>query len=101
MELRVEPQGVYAVSGDVVAREIEGELLIVPLTAGVGDGEDELYTLNETGKALWSKLDGRTSLREIVRQLAAEFDAEEAVISGDVAGLVEELLRRKIIVPVG
>jgi len=100
MERRVEPEGVYAVSADVVAREIEGELLIVPLAAGIGDAEDELYTLNETGKAVWSKLDGRTSLRDIVRQLVTEFDAEEDVISGDVAGLVEELLRRKILVPV-
>ena len=33
-------------------REIEGELIIVPLVAGIGDADDELFTLNETGKAI-------------------------------------------------
>ena len=51
---------VYAPSEDVVAREIEGELIIVPLVAGIGDMEDELYTLNETGRAIWDRLDGKT-----------------------------------------
>ena len=36
-------------SEDVVAREIEGEFIIVPLAAGIGDMEDELYSLNESG----------------------------------------------------
>jgi len=47
-EIRME--AAYIPSEDVVAREIEGELIIVPLAAGIGDLEDELYTLNETGK---------------------------------------------------
>ncbi|TFG60115.1 MAG: PqqD family peptide modification chaperone, partial [Deltaproteobacteria bacterium] len=55
----------YIPSEDVVAREIEGELIIVPLAAGIGDLEDELYTLNETGKALWARLDGKSTLTEI------------------------------------
>ena len=46
-------------SGDVVAREIEGESIIVPLVAGSGDMEDELFTLNDTGKAIWDQFDGR------------------------------------------
>jgi hypothetical protein len=33
-------------SMDVVAREIEGDMVIVPLVAGIGDADDELYTLN-------------------------------------------------------
>jgi hypothetical protein len=51
----------YAVSEDVVAREIEGEIIIVPLVAGIGDMEYELYTLNETGKAVWARLDAERS----------------------------------------
>jgi hypothetical protein len=33
-------------SEDVVTREIEGEIIIVPLVAGIGDLEDELVTIN-------------------------------------------------------
>jgi len=44
--MTINRDSVYAVSDDVVAREIEGEIIIVPLVAGIGDLEDELFTLN-------------------------------------------------------
>ena len=56
---------VYKPSDDVVAREIEGEIIIVPLVAGIGDIEDELFTLNETGKAIWDKLAVRIARRDV------------------------------------
>jgi hypothetical protein len=64
----------YAPSEDVVARTIEGVLILVPLAAGIGDMEDELYTFNDTGKAIWERLDGRTSLSEIATALAEAYD---------------------------
>ncbi|MBE0527592.1 MAG: PqqD family protein [Thermoleophilia bacterium] len=86
----------YTPSEAVVAREIEGEIVIVPLTAGIGDLEDELYSLNETGKDVWRLLDGRT-LDEVVGALTAEYDASREAIDRDVRGLLEELLRRDIV----
>jgi len=100
MEAKADRRGVYATSGDVVAREIEGELIIVPVAAGIGDAEDDLYTLNETGRAVWNKLDGRRSLNEVIEELSEEFEAAEGGIAGDVLGLVAELVQRKILVPV-
>ena|SRR3990172_2211340 len=85
-------------SEDVVAREIEGELIIVPLAAGIGDTDDDLYTMNETGKAIWSRLDGKRSLRAVMEELAAEFDAPPGEIEKDVLGLMTELMRRKMVV---
>jgi hypothetical protein len=98
MESSITLDNVCSPSEDVVAREIEGELILVPLTAGIGDMEDELYTLNETGKAIWSRLDGTRSLRQIARELAAEYSAPAADIDRDVTGLVTELARRKMLV---
>ena len=43
----------YIPSDKIVSREIEGELIIVPLVAGIADMEDELFTLNETGREIW------------------------------------------------
>lgn len=86
----------YTPSDAVVAREIEGEIVIVPLTAGVGDLEDELYSLNETGKDVWRLLDGRT-VDEVVDALLAEYDAPREEIDRDVRGLLEELLSRGIV----
>ena len=90
----------YAPSDDVVARDIEGELIIVPLAAGIGDMEDELFTLNETGRAIWNRLDGVASLQDIAAGLATEFDAPLDRITEDVAGFTAELVRRRMLVEV-
>lgn len=92
--------GIYGPSENIVVREIEGELIIVPLTSGIGDLEDELFTLNPTGRAIWSRLDGRTSLGDIARDLASEYEGDAKAMAEDVAGLAGELLRRKMIVDV-
>jgi hypothetical protein len=89
---------IWAPSEDVVAREIEGELIIVPIASGIGNMEDELYTLNETGRAIWRRLDGVKSLRLIAADLSVEYGAPSADIERDVLGLVTELVRRKMVV---
>jgi hypothetical protein len=96
MELMLDAK--CAPSEDVVAREIEGELIIVPLVAGIGDMEDELYTLNETGKAIWARLDGQRTLRAVAAELTTEFSAPPGEIEKDVLGLMTELMRRKMVV---
>ena len=100
MEAKVSLEGLYMQSEDIVARDIEGELLIVPLVSGIGDLEDELYTLNETGNAIWDRLDGKKKLKDVLAELSEEFEAPVGEIEKDLTGLVEELLRRKILVAV-
>lgn len=100
MNVKTRLDAVYVPSEDIVARSIEGELIIVPLVAGIGDLEDELYTLNETGKAIWDRLDGKKTLREVRDDLSAEFEAPAGEIEQDLIGLVDELLHRKILVAV-
>lgn len=91
---------ILKISEDIVAREIEGEIIIIPLVAGIGDLDDELFTLNDTGKAIWKQIDGKTDLATIVSNLADEYPADQRVIEGDVLGLVTELARRRMLVPV-
>lgn len=75
MEPKALLHGVYTSSHEVVARKIAGDLFIVPLPSGIGDVEDELHTLNDTGVAIWERLDGNRSLQEIAEVLASEYDA--------------------------
>jgi len=89
---------IYIPSEDIVAREIEGELIIVPLVAGIGDMEDELFTLNETGKAIWRRLDGKTSLKQVIDGLRMDYDVDPALLENDVLGLVSELLKRRMLI---
>lgn len=91
---------VLTISEDVVARKIEGELIIVPLVAGIGDLEDELFTLNDTGRAIWDQLDGKRTLGEIIAALGQDYDAPPGEIERDVLGLVQELVRRRMLVEV-
>jgi hypothetical protein len=101
LESSITLDAVCSPSEDVVAREIEGELIIVPLVSGIGNADDELYTLNETGHTIWQKLDGKRSLRDVAVLLADEFDAPMADLERDVLGLVDELTKRKMLSIVG
>lgn len=95
---KVKWSGRYVPSGDVVAREIEGEMIIIPLVGGIGDLEDEIYTLNETGRSIWKGLDGQSTLQELVLRLTETFDGPEERMREEVAGFVEELLRMGMVV---
>lgn len=98
MSNKIEAKDKYIPSKDIVARNIEGEIIIVPLTSGIGDLEDELFTLNDTGKAIWKNLDGKKSVDVIISELSNEYKAEPEEIKQDVIGLLEELAKRNIIV---
>lgn len=88
----------FAPSAKVVAREIEGEMIIVPLTGDLGDLTDDLFTLNATGKAIWQACDGQTTLRQIVDQFSENYPVPREVIEREVVGFVEELCGRGIFI---
>ena len=50
MKIQVNLDSAYVPSDDIKEKKIQDELIIVPLVSGIGDMEDELYALNETGK---------------------------------------------------
>jgi hypothetical protein len=89
---------VFSHSSDVVSREIDGALIIVPLTSGVGDMEDDLFSMNETGTEIWNMLDGKKTVQEVVEALVRQYRAEPDEIEQDVAGIVAELLKRRMLV---
>jgi hypothetical protein len=96
--MKIQLDSVYVPSEDIVARKIEGELVIVPLISGIGDTDDELYTLNETGQAIWDLLDGKNSIQDIIKKLTTEYDASDEEVKQDILGLVKELVSRRILV---
>ncbi len=98
MKTEVNLDDVYAPSDDVVAKEIDGEIIIVPLSADIGGIEEALYTMNDTGKAIWDRLDGKNSLKDVVEKLSIEYKASSGEIEKDVTKLVEELLIKKMLV---
>lgn len=102
MDVIVDMDKSYVLSEDIVARDIQGEFIIIPVTSGISDADtgDVLFTLNETGKVIWDKLNGKKSLKTVVEELSLEFEISKEKIKKDVSGLAEELLKRKMIVRV-
>lgn len=98
---KIELGRAYRPSEDVVVREIEGEIVIVPLASGIGDIEDELLSLNETGRAIWERLDGSRPLAEVVADLEAEYEDDGGLVRSDVVGFIQELFDRRMIVEKG
>lgn len=98
MEGKVDRNSVFKVSENIVAREIDGEIIIVPLFTGTADLEDELFTMNKTGKAIWKKIDGKNTLKDVSNDLALEFSIPSSKIINDIIGLVKELYERKFLV---
>ncbi len=101
MEAKVSLEKIYAPSQDVVARQVQGEFIIIPITSGIGDLEDEIFTLNETGRAIWDRLDGKKNLKQVAKDLSTDFDAESDAIEKDLLGLTQELIKRKMLIEVG
>lgn len=97
---KIKLETIFDISDNIVAREIEGELIIIPLVSGIGDMDDELFTLNETGKAIWKQINGKTDLEMIVSNLMEDYSANREEIERDVLGLVSELARRRMVVAV-
>lgn len=96
----IEWQDVYKHNDDIVTREIENEYILVPITSGIGDLDEEIYALNDTGRVIWEKLDGAKDLSTIKSELQHEFDADEQEIKRDIRGFVEELVKRNILVKI-
>lgn len=102
---KISLDSVFSISPEIVVRNIDGEILIVPLTSRVAAGEDHLFSLNPTGREIWSSFDGTTSLRSIIDHLEKKYACGDTVnsrkpspIEKDVLGLTGELVARHMLV---
>ena len=89
---------VYVPSEKVVARKIEDELIIIPIQEGFADLNDAMFSLNETGQAVWEKLVSSNTVLSIIRMLTEEFDASFEQIEKDVLILLEQLYQKQLII---
>ena len=81
---------IYHHDPSMVARNIAGEVILVPIRNKMGD-LDSIYTLNETAGFIWDNLDGVRTLAEVCDALVAEFDVEAEQAERDLLELVTQL----------
>lgn len=63
--------------------------------------DDEVFELAGTAVALWDAMAEPVTLDEATAQLAARFGAPVGAVAADVAGAVDDLVRRRVLVVVG
>ena len=82
---------VFAKCEDFVQRDVAGECLLVPLKRQLIDANC-IYVLNETGTAVWNKIDGRRSLSDITGEMYEEFEVTSEQLEQDLVVLIQDLL---------
>jgi hypothetical protein len=90
MSLRLEAGAIVVPAPDVVARDIAGEHLLVPVRSGIA-GIDCLFTADEVGSFLYTRLDGRRDAADLAAEVCAAFDVTPERALADVLGFLEEL----------
>lgn len=80
----------YEKSPSIVARQIAGELLLVPIRKTVGD-IDSIYALNEVARRIWELLDGKRSVGQIRDIIVDEFETSPEEAEADVLEFLHEL----------
>jgi hypothetical protein len=83
---------VFRKDSSVVARQIAGEMILVPIRQNMGDLES-IYLLNQTALFAWNLFDGGHTLADIRQQVTREFDVDEAQAGNDLLELVNNLER--------
>lgn len=97
MEKTVQLPAIYIRSNDVIARTIDNQLLIIPLTAGMVDADDSLYTLTPTAQDIWNLLDGERTLLDVVDILSVKYEVSTDTLEEDVLGFITEMVNEKLI----
>ncbi len=73
-------------SGDVITREISGQLVILTPAEGT------IHELDELGSFIWSLCAEPASLETITASIVAEYDVESEVAAKDLAEFLAKLL---------
>jgi len=80
----------------IVPRKTGDEYVLVPVSNNIAD-MDSVYTLNETGAFIWEKLDGKSTLAEIISCMQTEFDVDAEIAKKDILAFVAEMEKFLII----
>lgn len=82
---------IYSKASDFIQRQVAGECILVPIRRSLRDA-NSIYVLNETGAALWDRIDGARSVQEIELDLTQEYDVAADQLRQDFETLLADLL---------
>lgn len=85
------PDSIYMRNPDFVQRDVAGECILVPIKRQLSD-VNSIYVLNDTGAALWNRIDGKRSVRDIHADFFEEYDVTVEQLRQDFETLLADLL---------
>jgi hypothetical protein len=88
---RIRTVKVQVIDGDVVWRELEGEIVILNLATG------QYYGLEGAANDMWRLLVEHGTTEKVVEVMAAEYDATPDRLNADLDALVRDLARRSLV----
>jgi hypothetical protein len=86
----------YRKSEDVIARQIAGETLLVPIRGDLA-GMQRIFALDKVGEYIWQQLDTETSLQTIRDAVLANFEVSGEQAEVDIQEFIAELLEAGLI----
>jgi Coenzyme PQQ synthesis protein D (PqqD) len=91
---------VFRHGDSLVARDLAGEKVIIPVRGKVGD-LGSIYTLNAVANDVWNLLDGRRRLCDVVNRLQQEYEVDPRTLASDIQQLMKDLQQEGLIVAEG
>ena len=85
------PTAIYTKHPDYVQRDVAGECILVPIRRTLTEA-NSIYVLNETGAALWNRIDGQRTAQDIVTDFCNEYEVAIEQLAKDFTSLLDDLL---------
>jgi hypothetical protein len=91
-EPRISATTILARAADVIATEVDGEAVVMSIERG------QCYGFDEIGTRIWASLERPMRVADMCALLLGEYDVDVETCSRDVARLLGELVRERLVV---
>ena len=83
-------QKLHNIKSGFVTREVNKELILVPLTDSVAQ-MNKLFTLNETGKFIWENINPTSTIEELKTKMTDCFEIDSETAGRDIETFLMQL----------
>lgn len=90
------PTATYTKNPDYVQRDVAGECILIPIRRTLTEA-NSIYVLNETGAALWYRIDGQRTTEDILTDFCNEYEVTTDQLAKDFSLLLDDLLSIKAV----
>jgi hypothetical protein len=87
----VDPSKSVTRNSEIAVARLDGEMVLLNPKTG------DCYTLDRVGSHVWDHADGRRTVSDLARHVAATFDVTPATATADLMVLLEDLLKEGLV----